>query len=394
LTRQTGAAIVGLGLSDMGKIYDRSALGFGAQAIARALDNTGLSKSDVDGLLINSNGTRPQDASHINAQLMYGFTDLRVYNIMYAAGSTVGTMVQYAMSAIAAGDASTIVLVYADAPLQLGTRSGRVYRAARAGDELADLPGLYGFSGAIAPYAMGAMRHMHLYGTTSEQLGAIAVAQRSWAGMNPDAQRRDPINLEDHQRSRPICDPLRLLDCCPVTNGAIAVVVTGGDRARDLRQPPVHVWSTAQGAPGDNFRRGHDPWLTTGAATAGPRALEKAGISRNDIDMLQLYDCFTYTVLVTLEDYGFCPKGEGGPFVADGKLGPGGSLPTNTGGGQLSAYYMWGFTPLSEAVIQLRGQGGERQLNKNDFALVSGNGGFLNFHSTMVLGRHEPEAAR
>jgi acetyl-CoA acetyltransferase len=164
--------------------------------------------------------------------------------------------------------------------------------------------------------------------------------------------------------------------------------VTSPERARDLRQPPVHVLGYATCSPGDNLNTARHPAVETGAKRSGEAAFRMAGITRDDIGTCQLYDCYTYTVLVTLEDYGFCAKGEGGPFVADGKLGPGGSLPTNTGGGQLSGYYMWAFTPLSEAVVQVRGQGGARQVPRNDFALVSGNGGILNFHSTLILGRH------
>ena len=166
------------------------------------------------------------------------------------------------------------------------------------------------------------------------------------------------------------------------------MIITTAERARHLRQPPVYVRAAAQAAPGDNGRSGRDPGINTGAKRAGEQAFSLAGITRDDVDILELYDCYTYTVLFTLEDYGYCEKGEGGAFVADGKLEPGRSLPTNTGGGQLSAYYMWGFTPLSEAVIQARGQAGERQVEKNDIVLASGNGGVLNYHSTMILSKH------
>jgi acetyl-CoA acetyltransferase len=145
----------------------------------------------------------------------------------------------------------------------------------------------------------------------------------------------------------------------------------------------------AQGYPGNRRRAGDLHDLSTGAAIAAKTLYGQLGIGPDDIDVCELYDCYTYTTLVTLEDYGFCGKGEGGPFVEDGKLGPGGSLPTNTGGGQLSAYYMWGFTPISEAVIQLRGEGGERQVAKTDHALVSGNGGVLNYHSTAIMSTHQ-----
>ena len=166
------------------------------------------------------------------------------------------------------------------------------------------------------------------------------------------------------------------------------MIITSAERAKSLKRPPVYVLGMGQGAPGDDQRTDREPGIYTGAKQSGEKALKMAGITLKDIDICELYDCYTYTVLVTLEDYGFCKKGEGGAFVADGKLGPGGSLPTNTGGGELSAYYMWGFTPLSEAVVQARGEGGERQVEKNDLVLVSGNGGVLNYHSTTILSKH------
>ena len=227
---------------------------------------------------------------------------------------------------------------------------------------------------------------MQRYGTTSEQLGAVAVTQRRWAAMNPLARFRDPISIEDHQSSRWVVEPLHLLDCCMVSNGGIAVVVTAADRARGLAQSPVYIWGAAQAHPGYSMARGCDFGLVTGAAVSGPAAMAMAGIGPGDVDVCEIYDCYTYTVILTLEDYGFCAKGEGGAFVQDGRLGPGGALPTNTGGGQLSGYYMWGMTPLSEAVIQARGQGGARQASRRDVIMVSGNGGILDHHATLILG--------
>jgi acetyl-CoA acetyltransferase len=230
---------------------------------------------------------------------------------------------------------------------------------------------------------------METYGTTSEQFGAVAVQQRAWATMNPAAQMRDPITIEDHQASRVIADPLRLLDCCLVSNGAVAVVVTTAERAKDLAQPPVHVLGWGQAHPGITTQRGSGFGLTSGAVSSGATAFGMAGLTPADVDVAQIYDCYTYTVIVSLEDYGFCAKGEGGEFVASGVLGPGGSLPTNTGGGELSSYYMWGMSPLAEGVIQARGQGGQRQVPKHDVVLVSGNGGILDFHSTLLFSPHE-----
>jgi acetyl-CoA acetyltransferase len=379
------AAIVGLGITEMGKIYGRSAADFAAEAVALALDDAGLQKSDIDGLLINGNGNVDMTPY---LQMTLGFEDLSMLNLMNAAGSTSGTMVQYAALALDAGVVNNVVLLYADAPLQQDVGAAAAYASRGRWHGINGLRAVYGEFGGNPPYALAARRHMHLYGTTSEQFGAIAVAQRKWALMNPRAQMRKPMTLEDHQSSRIVVDPFHLFDCCLVSNGAVAVIMTTAERAKHLRQPPVYVRAAAQAAPGDNQRSGRDPGINTGAKSAGDQAFALAGISRNEVDILELYDCYTYTVLVTLEDYGFCAKGEGGAFVEDGKLGPGGLLPTNTGGGQLSSYYMWGFTPLSEAVIQARGQAGERQVERNDVVLASGNGGVLNFHSTTILSKH------
>jgi acetyl-CoA acetyltransferase len=227
---------------------------------------------------------------------------------------------------------------------------------------------------------------MHRYGTTSEQLGAVAVSTRRWAELNPRAQIRRPLTIQEHQASRMITEPFHLFDCCLVSNGAIAVVVSSAERARHLAQPPVHVRGWAQAHPGYRFERGSDFGLVSGASVAGPRAMAMAAVGVNDIDVAQLYDCFTFTTLLSLEDYGFCPKGEGGAFVESGATAPGGSLPVNTGGGLLSSHYMQGMTPLSEGIIQIRGHGGERQAHAHDVALVSGNGGILEHHATLILG--------
>jgi acetyl-CoA acetyltransferase len=199
---------------------------------------------------------------------------------------------------------------------------------------------------------------------------------------------RTPLTLDDYHASRWICEPFHLLDCTLVNNGAIAVIVTAAERAADLTDQPAYVVGMGQGHPGNPRRAEYENEVNTGAQIAKQTAFDMAGITVDDVDLCELYDCYTYTTLVTLEDYGFCEKGEGGPFVADGKLEPGGSLPTNTGGGELSGYYMWGMTPLSEGVIQARGSGGERQVAKHDVVLVSCQGGILDYHGTLVLSPH------
>ncbi len=387
------SAITGLGMTPMGRIYGKSATELAADAVRLAIADAGLEKQQIDGLLINAGITGFTGGGlGLHLQNYLGLENLRLLNYMNAAGSTAAQMVQYATMAIAAGMATHVVCVFADAPLREGSSSGAAYGgAARNPSRPKGMAGLHaaaGYFGANTPYALAARRHMSLYGTTQDQLGAIAIAERSWAVMNPLAQMREPITLDDYHASRWIIEPLHLLDCCLVSNGAIAVIVSPADQAKDMPQPPVYIHGMGQGHPGDHNRAGSDWETRTGARLAAETAYSMAGVSPSDIDICELYDCYTYTVLVTLEDYGFCAKGEGGPFVENGRLGPGGSLPTNTGGGELSAYYMWGMTPLSEAIIQGRGAGGERQVAKNDLILCTGNGGSLSYHAALILSPH------
>ncbi|MPY56516.1 thiolase family protein [Streptomyces spongiae] len=371
----------------MGKVYGRSAAEFAVEAVTLAAADAGLDLADIDGLLIN-----PGVGGDIGLPLhtALGLRELRLLTEMQGFGSSADGMVQYAALAVHAGMADVVVCVYADAPLREDRGAGATYTGAgRRATGVDALPAAAGLRSAPAKYALAARRHMERYGTTSEQLGAVALAARQWAALNDRAQMKDrPLTLEDHQSSRMVADPLRLYDCCLVSNGGIAVVVTSAERARALRRPPVYVLGWGQGHPGYPMSRGSTFGLVTGAAISGPAALKMAGLTLADVDVREIYDCFTYTTLVTLEDYGFCAKGEGGEFVASGAIAPGGSHPTNTGGGQLSSYYMWGMTPLSEGVIQARGDGGVRQAPKADVVLVSGNGGVLDHHATLLLSPH------
>jgi acetyl-CoA acetyltransferase len=378
--------IAGLGMTALGKVYGSSAGQFAADAVRLAAADAGLALPDIDGLLTSAGLS---GGVGVGLQRDLGLRDLRLLSQIQAYGSSAGAMVQYASMAVAAGMADVVACVFADTPLRENRPGGSAYAdPSRAPRGWAGLMAASGIFGANTMYALAARRHMLAYGTTCEQLGAIAVAQRRWAALNPLAQLREPISLDDYLRSRWIAEPFRLLDCCLISNGGIAVIVTSAARAAALRQPPVHVLGWGQAHPGYTMARGSDFGLVSGAAVSGPAALKMAGVTLADIDVAELYDCYTYTVLITLEDYGFCAKGEGGAFVQSGVLGPGGSLAVNTGGGQLSSYYMWGMTPLSEAVIQARGQAGERQRSRSDLVLVSGNGGVLDYHSTLVLGRN------
>ena len=379
------AAICGLGMTEMGRVY-KSATDLAVEAVRLALKDAGLEISQLDGLLINAGSTR---GINLGLHKDLGLKELSVLTFMQGFGSSAGQMIKYAAMAVENGMADYIACVFADDPLKQGKRIGDSYASHSRPEAMASLYPIYGFAGAIPMYAMGAQRHMDAYGTTQEQLGQIAISQRQWAAFNENATMRKPMTMDDYHASPWVVEPFHIVDCCLVSNGGVAVIVTSAERAKDLKQPPVYVRGWAQQHNHDVGYAGHDPLLEGPGAKAGPRALSMADAKLEDITQCQLYDCYTYTVLVTLEDYGFCAKGEGGPFVEDGKLAPGGSLPTNTGGGELSSFYMWGMTPVTEGVIQARGHGGDRQA-PNDLVLVTGNGGVLNYHAALLL---SPQAA-
>jgi acetyl-CoA acetyltransferase/uncharacterized OB-fold protein len=391
------AAISGLGMTSLGRVYGTSPRRLAASAVWLAAADAGMDLCDLDGLLICPGITGGLD---VGLAGVLGLRDLALLAVINSLGASATTAVQVAAQAVISGTARAVACVFADTPLREGMPTGSAFGSQSNGagaagpTERHGLGGLaagYGFGSVTVYYALAARRHMERFGTTSEQLGAIAVAQRQWAAGNPHAQFRDQITLADHQRSRWVAEPLHLLDCSLVSNGAIAVIVTSAEAAASGSRPPVHIWGWGQGHPGQPMANGCQFGLVTGAVQAGRAAMGMAGVGPADVTMCQLYDCYTFTVLVTLEDYGFCAKGEGGPFAASGALAPGGSLPVNTGGGQLSAYYMWGFTPLSEAIVQARGGGGDRQSAATDIILVSGNGGILGHHGTLVLSPHQRE---
>ena len=383
---QIKPAIAGLGITEQGKVYGKTARQFAAQAVRRAAVDAGLELTDIDGLIV-SGGINA--GVGIDLQSALGLVNLKLLTAMQGFGSTAAQMVQYASMAVQSGMVETVAVVWADDPLKEKSSASAAYSATRS------VPrgwcGITASNGITSPntmYALAARRHMKKYGTTQDQLGHIAVAQRDWAQLNPIAQfHGTPLTLQQYHASRYIAEPFHLYDCCLVSNGGVAVIVTSLDRARTLRQPPVRVLGWAQAHPGRTGVRNDDFGLLSGAAQSGPAALAMADTTLAEIDVAEIYDCYTFTVLLTLEDYGFVPKGEGGPALAEpGMIGPKGKIKCNTGGGQLSAFYMWGMTPLHEAVVQARGQGGQRQVDKHDRVLVSGNGGILDYHATLVLG--------
>lgn len=375
----TSARIVGVGHTALAARLGRPAWALQAEAVRAAVADAGLAPRDVDGLITEagySQGAFEGITPHfLRLGAMLGMDPRYTYSEVIGGASSVA-MVQRAAMAIAAGLASTCVCVFGDAPSTAkGTWSyGR-------GEDAA-----FGLFGAAGIHALAARRHMAMYGTRPEHLGEVAVTFRRHAGLTPHAQQRVPLSLGDYLASAYVVEPLRLADCCLISDGAGAVVVTSAERARDLRHPGVRIAGFGQAHALTSFAR--DDYLTAlPAREAGRIAFAMAGVTPADIDVAQLYDCFTIVVLMQLEDYGFCAKGEGGPFVAGGALGLGGRLPTNTAGGLLSEGFGGGIFHLIEAVRQLRGQGGARQVEGAQIALVSGHGLGMNTHATVILSR-------
>jgi acetyl-CoA acetyltransferase len=357
--------------------------------IRQALDDAGLTLDDVDGVACAGAPAGLAEFLGIHPRYLDGTT---------VGGSSYELHVEHAAAAIAAGLCDVVVGVYASTPRSNRRRPGGG-GAGGPGGPGGPPPGPnpafawevpYGLRLPIGAYALAASRHMAVYGTTPEQLAQIAVDTRHWAAMNPNARFRDPITVDDVLDSPMVVSPLHLLDCCLVTDGAGAYVITSAERARDLARPPVYVLGAATA--GTHSMITEMPDLTvTGGAVSGPAAFQMAGVKPDDVDLVMGYDSFTITALLHLEDLGFCAKGEGGAFVEDGKLGPGGSLPMNTNGGGLSYTHpgMYGMFLLVEAVRQLRGEAGERQIDDHRIAVAHGSGGVLSTMGTVVLGTEE-----
>jgi acetyl-CoA acetyltransferase len=307
---------------------------------------------------------------------------------MMTGGATPVFSLISAMALVMSGQAEMVACVYGQAQSARSARGGQAIGAYAYG-----YPALYGLVGAAATHALHARRHMHLHGTTSKHLGAVAVTQRNYALQRPGTLGYGkPLTLEEHQASPMIADPFRRYDCTRDTDGGVAMLVTTAERARSLRSDPVYILGAGTGHNIANWHRGTVYENHDHIAPAKARAFKQAGMTLADIDMAQLYDPFTISPLMQLEGYGFVAEGQGGPFYAEGGGGPDGKIPTNTGGGQLSAYYTTGFTGLIEATLQLRGEAGAGQLKRAGTALVSGHGlnaGVQNTwaHATLILGR-------
>ncbi len=368
-------AIVGVGNTRYGKVPGISALAHNVDAIAMAIEDAGIAKSEIDAVLTKAPSSDFQMLWSAKVAQSLGIVPKVTATLDQAGASNIG-LIGYAIMCMEMGMCSVAVISYGDNPLT-GRRT--FYNRPR-GEEAA-----YGFFGAPLAYGMLARRHMLEFGTTSEQLGEVAVACRKHAALNPNAQFQTPITLEEHQASRFVAEPFHLLDCCPVSDGGAAIVVTSAERARDLRQKPAYILGLGQGHPSWDLQH-RDDWTTSGAKVSGEMAFEMAGLGPSDMQFAQLYDCFTIVPVVTLEDYGFCKKGEGGAFVGGGRVQLGGDLPLNTSGGLLGETGMPGMQLVAEGVRQIRGQCGPRQVKDAALGVVSGQGGIMTTHATMVLG--------
>jgi len=373
------AAIAGVAESDLGEVAPKTAMQLQAEAAREALAEAGLTFADVDGLLsAGGDGYAPSMAIGEYLGITPRYTDST--NV---GGSSFVVHAGHAYRAIQAGLCEVALITYGSTQRSAASRT-----LGRGGGVRGtyQFEGVWGLPAPVGPYALAATRHMHEYGTTAEQLAEVAVATRKWASLNPKAFMRDPITIEDVLASRWIAQPLHLLDCCLVTDGGGAVVIVSAERARDLRGPPV--WILGHGESHTHLGISSMPDLTTTpAALSGARAFGMAGVTPADVDVVELYDSFTITVLLTLEALGFCGRGEAGAFVSGQRTAPGGEFPMNTNGGGLSYCHpgMYGIFTLIEATRQLRGESGPRQVEGARVAVANGTGGVLSSAATVVL---------
>lgn len=370
--------IAGIGHTAFGKHPGRSTVSLNVEAVRKALADAGVEKRQVDGLFVKAPTSKFE---MMYAQKLAEALGLqpRIGGVYDHGGASNISMISYAAMAIEAGQCEMAVVALADNPAT-GTR--QAYEKSYGDDG----SGLVGWFGTPAGYAMIAQRHMAQHGTTSDQLGAIAVACRRHGATNPHAQLRRPLSLEQYRESRLIVAPLRRDDCCLVSDGGAAVVLMSARKAAELKvAKPVPVLGFGQGQ--TSWDVALRPDLTSTAASVSARtAFAMAGLKPADIDVAQIYDCFTIAVLMTLEDYGFCAKGQGGQFVSDGRIELGGDLPINTSGGLLSETGMPGLQLVMEGVRQMRGDS-VNQVKGARKCVISNQGGIMHTHATLILGQ-------
>ena len=378
-------AIVGAADTEVGVVPHLSATQMYVKAAKLALEDAGITKDEVDGLITCNSWVEPyMYHAEMIAEYMQIFPRYCL-NVATGGGTTLAIM-QHAATAIATGVCNTVLITMADNMLSGLSRDKAIEAMSTAGHAQFERP-----YGPPIPgfYALIAQAHMHAYGTTSEQLAAVSVACRKHASLNPAAQMRDPITVDDVLNSKMIADPLHLLDCSVVSDGGAAIIMTAAERATDFRPQPVYVLGIGEGHSHEHISQARS--LTTSAAKeAGERTYAMAGLGPRDIDVAELYDCFTPVVLVELEDLGFCPKGEGGRFVENGRIELGGELPVNTHGGLMSHCHPGhpgSMFSVTEAVSQLRGECGPRQVRDAEVAFVHAQGGIMSTHCSMIVAK-------
>ncbi len=379
MSLKKACAIAGVAESRLGVVPDSTVMTLQAEAMVAALADAGLEKSDVDAVFSSGNwGRLPQlqVAEYLGIRPSYS-------DNTSVGGASFEFHLGHAAAAIQAGLCKVAVILYGST--QRSRRERRIFQTTADLGYQYEVP--YGLPIPVGAYALAASRHMAQYGTTSEQMADLAVATRAWAQLNPVAYRREPLTVDEVLASDMIASPLHRLDCCLVTDGGGCVVVVSPEIAKTLPKAPV--WLLGQGEAHSHAQISEMPDLTvTPAAESGKRAFAMAGISHGDLDVVEIYDSFTITVLLTLESLGFCAPGESGAFVAGGRTAPGGEFPLNTNGGGLSYCHpgQYGIFLLIEAVRQLRGEAGDRQVPDAKLALASGTGGVLSSNSTCILG--------
>lgn len=370
-------AIVGVAESDLGEVAPGTTpVDLMAQATRRALDDAGLALGDVDALFASSTQL-PMATLNLGEYL--GISP-RYTDSTQIGGSSFIAHLNHAHAAITAGLVEVALIAYGSTQRSQG-------RSSAARQELSPYEAPYRPVLPVTAYALAASRHMHEFGTTREQLAEVAVAARAWAGLNPVAWARKPLTVDDVLSAPLISSPLGVRDCCLVTDGGGAVLVTSAERARDLARPPVYVLGAGE-AHSHRHISGMPSLTRTAAVQSGAAAFAGAGLRPDDVNVVELYDAFTITPILFLEDLGFCAKGEGGAFVSGGRIAPGGDFPLDTNGGGLSYCHpgMYGLLLIIEAARQLRTECGERQVPGCEVALVHGNGGVLSSQCTAILG--------
>jgi len=376
-------AIVGIGYTPQNRTPGRSAISYHLEAAKNAIEDAALKREEVDGILTQP--PWPNDSETMPWAIAQALgMNIRFCDRQDEWGATAGCMIFHAASALIFGLANYVVCTYGESPI---VERGTGAYAARG-----DLA-CFGMFSENEQYALAARRGMHELGTGPETWSHIAVSQRKWANLNPRAiMNNKPMTYDDYFNSHYVVEPFRLFDICQVSNSGRAFVMTTAERARNLKNRPIYVLGVGQDHPGTRIAQSTFMAGPTGAKKSGEDALKMAGVTLSNIDACEIYDCYTYTVELTMQDYGFFGPGEGKHFFVNGRTSPGGELPVNTSGGLLSEAYQQGFTPLTEAVVQLQGRAGDRQLGsatntrEPKIILVSGNGGTLQTHSTVILG--------